>query len=212
MQDLKSKIGRYYKENEMKIWVIVIVFILAIIITQTLNNKVKEKRNVVATDGTSNSYYNHEEEENIETIEDMENTVASEKIISDPEKEERLYYSTLDTISTFVKSCNSGMIEYAYELVSEECKKEQMPTIEDFKTKYYNIIFDSKKSYKTSLITIGKNDITVICIDYFDDFLTTGEINDENKITDYIIGIKENDVYKLKLLGYSEYMEMENNQ
>lgn len=211
MQDFKNKIIKYYKENEMKIWVIIIVFVLAILITQTMNQRVKERKNTVATNDTNANNYYREVLENNESIENIENIENTEKK-SDPEKEERLYFSLRDEIVKFVRFCNEGRVEDAYEMVSEECKKEYMPTLEDFKNQYYDKIFDSKKSYETKLIMVGENDKTVICIDYFADILSAGKINDEDKITDYIIGIKENGIFKLKLLGYNEYMEMENNK
>ena len=50
-------------------------------------------------------------------------------------------------MNSFISYCNNNDIASAYNLLSDGCKKELFNTQNDFKQKYYDKIFTSKKDY-----------------------------------------------------------------
>lgn len=85
-----------------------------------------------------------------------------------------------DIISNFVEFCNKGKIQEAYELLSENCKKELYPTIDKFKENYYKKIFT-----QTREIEIQLEDKNVYKVTFYEDILESGKIENRNSIVDY---------------------------
>ena len=62
---------------------------------------------------------------------------------SDVSKEQ--YEEDKNLVNTFLEFCNNGKVEDAYNLISDECKQESYPTIEQFKKYYYDNILQTEQ-------------------------------------------------------------------
>lgn len=105
----------------------------------------------------------------------------------------------ITVIDNFVAYCNSGNLEQAYNLLTNECKEEMFPNINRFQEIYYKPIFGNGK--RTTKIENWYGDIYII--DYNDDALSTGIYSSDNNIRDYITICKDDDKnYKLNINKY----------
>lgn len=97
-------------------------------------------------------------------------------------------------IDEFIKHCKRGNVDNAYELLSQNCKDEKFPTLEDFQEDYYNKIF--LKVYKKGNYykTFNKELDIVVEYDYlsklykvifYENILETGKLDNKNSIIDY---------------------------
>lgn len=148
MEKIKRKIKMFWLEHSDPIIFYTLLIGGVIIIVQVLNQIAINKN----------------KEENNNT-----NIIQNEKIIykSNPED--------VELINKFIKYCKEKNLEGAYSLLSEECKNELYPTLEEFTNKYYSRVFDKKCN--TSIKYDENNDLYNIT--FFEDMLETGKI--ENK-------------------------------
>lgn len=179
---------RYYNQNRKKIlWIIlIIVFIIAII--QILNFFAKKNN------GSNNS-----KKESVVSNITYSNAVTSNKssVTGSEISQDKLKKDT-DIIDTFFNYCNEGDVEDAYELLTDECKEEMYPSVEDFKRIYYEYLFNGDKKSYTIENWVG--DIYRIMIT--DDILSTGKLNSTETRQDYMTVIRKNNEYKLNINSY----------
>lgn len=172
-------IFRYYNQNRKTIWLVIIAIIILIIAIQAINNIIKNQ-NVK----TSNNTINEKEYENNLNI----NILISNESV---EEDEKLI------IDQFIRYCNAGKIQDAYNLLTENCKNELFPTIEHFKNNYYNIYFLTTKLYSKEHFVVDTYKIKL-----YDDILSTGNVN-TNAIEDYFTLEKQkDDTIKLNISNY----------
>lgn len=180
-----NKITRWYNQKCKMIWIVVLTIGAVIALIQTLNNYYKNNTkdessstNISTTTNATNNY-------SVVTQEKINETVSDESI---------------DLIKDFFYYCNNGKIENAYNLLSEECKQELYPTVDDFKAKYYNKIFTEQKSYD-SMLWITTSRSHTYRVEIMADLLATGQ-KDNMPIEDYYTIIYENGDYKLSINNY----------
>ena len=181
------KLIRFYNQNRRKILmtILIIVFILGII--QLLNYITKVNKEQKVNQDNSMIESNNIEQELISDKSAVSgNSVSSTKLKKDA-----------DVINEFVKYCNDGNINSAYNLLTEECKEEMFPTIEDFNSIYYSKLFNS---YKTHTIEnwIGNT----YKINFTGDILSTGDLSSNESKQDYITVVKEDGESKLNINNY----------
>ena len=109
-------------------------------------------------------------------------------------------------VNTFLEFCNNGKIEEAYNLVSDECKKEVYPTLEDFKKYYYNDIFDKKRECNLQA-WISNSNYTVYKVRYTNSMLATGTYDETNVYQDYITLNRKNDTEKISIGNFIDSEE-----
>ena len=155
MEELRRKIKIFWIEHGTPIlfWTIAIIIVFAII--QLLN-------------------YNAEQQLKIENRVNEQNISETQNIYK-----ENSNYTKL--INDFLQYCNSKQIEKAYEMLSENCKTELYPTIDDFSNSYYNIIFSQSRDIEVKYDSI--NDIYQIV--FYEDILESGKLENRDSITDY---------------------------
>ena len=139
------------------------------------------------------------------------NTISSSNIINQEEYNDisvsntrsgitKQYSSTVESdlkiLDDFISYCNSGDIEKAYELISDDCKEVLYPSIENFREYYDNIFKNGKKNVEVEN-WINKT----YKIEFYEDALSTGEYSKNSK-SDYITIVKNGDEYKLNINGY----------
>jgi len=195
---------RFYYRNRYKIWGIIIAIILLIVIIQILNGMLAKQN-----------------KREIDSI--MKNNVSQNTTISTNKNE--IYFSTDESkitkdkvnetdlkkaktiIEDFVGKCNDKDIEGAYNLLSEDCKKEYYQNIEKFQNYYYNSNFGNSRK----LVTIENWILDTYRIRIRDDMMSTGKVS-ELSTEDYYTVVKENDEYKLNINSFISKKEINKNQ
>ena len=152
---LKSKIKIFWSEHRDPILFYAILGLALILIPQCLNMITK-----------MNTAQNEIAEENSNQIE--------VKTSSAENKENK------KLVEQFLEYCKNNKIEEAYNLISDECKEEKYKTLADFKTNYYNKIFNKKKS-----IAVKKQENNSYKVTFYEDMLETGKADENTSIIDY---------------------------
>lgn len=83
-----------------------------------------------------------------------------------------------DFIAKYVEACNTGNYKDAYNLVSEDCKKNYFNNDYDSYVEYVQNKFNSKKCYAIQNYS-NYNDKYIYSVKFFDDFLATGLTNSD---------------------------------
>ncbi len=154
MEKLKRSLKIFWTEHGTPIlfWAIVIVAIIFII--QTLNffaiKKEEQKVNINKNTGTNT---------NISKVEET--------------KDKQI-------IRQFIEFCEQGDNMQAYNMLSNQCKKELYPTINEFKDQYIYKVFNTKKD-----IEINYQQDETYQVIFYEDMLESGKIDGRNSMTDY---------------------------
>ncbi len=109
-------------------------------------------------------------------------------------------------INNFVSYCNEGKTREAYDLLSEECKQEVFPTINDFINLYYQVIFANPKTYTLENWISGKN--TTYKVRFVNDALAMGGKKAEQTFEDYITVVYKNEVPYLNINKFVQKNEI----
>lgn len=182
----------WYNRHSKLIWSTIGVIVGIIIIIQLIDHYYEEEnqkeleRAQTNTETTNTNIYNDI------NLDDTNSTVTGEGI-SSQQKEELTY------IDDFIEYCNEKNLQEAYNLLSEDCKEQLYPTLEDFETSYYDTVFNGET--KTVGVENWVNDIYKVTIS--DNYLSSGVYSTENNIQDYITIIEEDDEsIKLNINSY----------
>ena len=101
-------------------------------------------------------------------------------------------------IDEFVKYCNEHNTEEAYNILSDSCKEELYPEINDFISNYYEPLFkDEKRNY--SIENWASN---TYIVKFTGDLLATGKSANDSTYQDYITIIEENGQTKFNINKY----------
>lgn len=187
-----NKLIKLYNENRFVIIVVIIMIALGIIVLQTLNklageerkakieNIAKETNSSTSSQGTTISNTNT----SVITGQTVKNNIANTEIIKQ-----------------FVKYCNEGQIENAYNMLTDDCKERIYPSLERFKTMYYDRIFKIKRMYSLENWYEEGNSATYY-IKYTEDVMATGITNSKNNNSDYITVTKQEMTNCLNINSY----------
>ena len=177
---------RFYNQNRKVIIRAILVIALIIIIIQLLNylakNKNKERISTNINTNLNNEIKN-------ETLISKKSSVTGENVNS----------STLENskqlINSFMNYCNEKKLNEAYNLISNDCKNEMFATVEEFKILYYDHVFNNT----TKLYTIENYVDNIYEVNIKDNILSTGKIDSENNITNYVAIVKDESTKENKL-------------
>lgn len=188
------KLMRYFNQNRKAILTIVLIIVFAIIILQLLNYLVKRKNDV------NNIEINNVINENIQ----IDNTITSDKsAISGQNVSNTKLEKDTKIISKFMEYCNLNDIENAYNLLTDECKEQMFPTIQDFYNIYYLEIFNGENKIFTTENWIGNTYEVRIT----GDILSTGKLDSEETYQDYMTIVDD----KLNINNYVGREKVEKN-
>lgn len=179
-----SNLRRSITENRYKILAIIVAIILILCLIQALNQfaKTSNKKKNENTNTSYTSSYKPQE------------TVVLGGNVQDNKQEKNT-----KIMDEFIKYCNSKEIEKAYNLLTDECKREKFSnSIENFKTNYVEKIFTNTKTYNMQSWINGDNPTYKVRI--VDDALSTGNVG--NAVEDYVTIIKKDNDYKINLGSY----------
>lgn len=170
-----SKLIRLYNQNRALIFGIIAIIALIIIIIQTLNGLVREdretKRQNIEKEGNSST------SQSTTILGKDTSSITGEKDVNNKQN--------TDIIKLFVKHCNEGKVEEAYNMLTDECKNQIYPSLERFKTLYYDRIFKINRMYTLENWYVSGN-LATYYIKYTEDVLASGNANSKNNMGDYI--------------------------
>lgn len=177
-----SKIIRLYNQNRKMILVIVGTIVAVIVLIQVLNsyykNNTKDKSSSTNNSTTAYNTNNY-------------SIITQEKIDGNTAEE------SADLIKNFFDYCNNEKVEEAYNILSNNCKEELFPTVNEFKEKYYNKIFTEIRRYDT-VLWINTKTRNTYRVEIMSDLLATGQ-RESMPIEDYYTIVNEDGEYKLNI-------------
>ena len=187
------KLLSFYNRNWKKIWVIIIVIIFLGAVWWYLVNMSSdsENNNVASSNIDANNF-------NTISMTNKEQALSGQATTTSQEK--------VDFLDSFFSYCNSGDIENAYKLISDECKEEMYQNINGFKEAYYDPVFGNGK--KNVSVENYINDIYIVTLE--DDPLATGKLGG-NKFQDYVTIVEDGEGnIKLNINSYIGRTEINN--
>lgn len=123
-------------------------------------------------------------------------------VMDDTEVPKELQSPIENIIKEYMDACNNKEYEKAYNMLSQDCRDNLYPEIEDFK-KYIDAIFNTKKIYNIQDFS-NKNDTYIYIVTILNDIMLTGT-TDEEYIDTYdekIVIKNEKGELKLSIRGY----------
>lgn len=138
-----------------------------------------------------------QETENSISIYNPEKTMISGTEISKEEfdKDDKV-------VNSFIQYCNNGDMGAAYKLLSDDCKEELYPTIDDFKNKYCRNLFSDNKEYNMQS-WLNENNYHTYRVRYTEDIISSGVYDEGQCGQDYITVFKvSDDEYKININGF----------
>lgn len=199
------KLKHWFNQNRATFWKIILVIVIFIGLVQLMNFLVKNSsnnqlniamQNIANTTNTENNSVN----ENLTTSasDTTQNSLDNERsqLTGDLLTGEQI--SNAKIIDDFYNYCNTQDVESAYNLLTDECKEEMYPSIDNFRDSYYNELF-SNGQRKISIENWINNTYKVTIMD---DYLSTGKYSKENNVQDYVTIVQKGDDYKLNINNY----------
>lgn len=214
------KLIRFYYQNRLKVWAIILAIIFVISIIQVMNNfaskKLEEQNEEYSQETTSKNVVSYDKE--------------SEAIISGDKVPSQYRKDFGELIDQFFTYCIEHQPQLAYNLLSKETKEVLYPTEQLFEDLYYSEKFEGDKQFSfnswlirgrlyiyqvkifDNMLTTGKSDDT-----YYQDFVTICPEEGEYKLNiNSLIGIKNinqeynNDFLSIKVIKSNVFMDYEN--
>ncbi len=183
---------RWYNQNRGKFWIGVLIILAIIFVIQLSNNFFKNDNNDNNNKNQTSKALNNIKNNITGELEGSTSLVEGSNVSS---KDLEQHTAIIDT---FIKNCNNGKIEEAYNLLTDECKEEIFPNLESFKNKYYNNVFNT---YRTYSIQNWLEDTYKIKLT--EDALTTGKLSSSSGyLQEYITVVKKDSDYKLNINNY----------
>ena len=190
---------RYYNQNRKKIWGILISIASVFILIQLIN-QIMIKNNDVSMKSDSNI----EEITNLNT--NTSTLITNQSVVTGENLSTKQLQEATTIIDNFISYCNNKELQKAYDLLTDECKRQMYDTLEVFEQSYYNHVFAGER--KICTIENWLNNTYKVKI--IDDILATGKSNNGYAKQDYITVKKVNDEYKLNINNYIGYTQINN--
>lgn len=189
-----SNLRRELFSNRYLILAIMAAIIFLLLLINALNNMTKQNDNNLITPEQSIASNTTAKQE----IYTPEKTTISGSNVEAKKQEEN---KTI--IDNFINYCNQKQIEQAYNLLTDDCKKEVFFfNIGNFSNNYVNKIFNSKKTYSMQS-WVNRDTYTTYKVKIVDDMLSSGKITSkDNEIEDYYTVVQVGGEYKLNINNY----------
>lgn len=181
------KLMRFYNRNRKKIFRIILIIVFIFVILKLLNYFTKIKANKKIEETVNN--IDNSLTTNNSTLMSDKSSISGSSIQSSKLKKD------MDIINQFMDYCNNGDVSNAYNLLTDDCKKEMFPTIQDFSNIYYSSLFNGER--KSYTIENWENDTYSVRIT--SDILSTGSLKGDETRQDYITIIENS---KLNINSY----------
>lgn len=183
MNKLKIVFNRYRKKFN-----IVFVILLIIAVIQIVNMVVKyQQKSVSKKDFKTNT----------QVTADNSSLATNQSAVTGQVLDTRTTKDKISVIDNFINYCIKQEYEEAYQLLTEECKENLYPTIQDFKKYYCDGLFDGTNQSFSTENFVG--DIFTVKIQ--GDILATGKVENKN-YQDYITTVYEDHQYLLNINSF----------
>lgn len=179
------KLWKYYNQNRLKVWTIILAIILTLAMIRTLNSKLKNKTQDTDKGTTSNVVSYHNESQSMLTGGSVPKAYSDE-------------FGKF--INQFFTCCIEHDPQTAYSMVSNDTKQELYQTEELFEKNYYENKFSGNKEFSFQSWS-SSNSLYIYQVKIFDNMLATGKTNDKY-VEEYVTISIENGEYKLNLNSY----------
>lgn len=191
-----NRFMRWYNQNRKTVWKVIGIIVIVIIVIQLINHyyKVRNEEELNSNNQTQNETTNSSTNSNYNSVRvDDNNSVLSGDEMSSSQEEQ------IQIIDTFVDYCNKGDVESAYQLLTDECKQEMYPQLDNFINSYYNETFANSEKDVSVENWIGN----IYKVQISENMLATGKFSKETTKQDYITVVEtEDEQYKLNINGY----------
>ena len=179
---------RFFRQNRMAVWVLILGIIFIILVIQVLNsisrrNMEEENRKIL------------EEETTLSNVVSYDN--QSKSIISDEDVPEQYREDFGNLIEQFFNYCTQHEPQKAYSLLSQDTIDTLYPTVEIFESLYCSEKFEGDKDFSFQS-WIKSGDLYIYQVKIFDNMLATGKSND-TYYEDYVTIAPEDGEYKLNI-------------
>lgn len=185
------KLWKYYNQNKVKVWAILLAIILGWFMLQVLNSAIREQN-------ANTNEENNNEEETTSNVVSYRN--ESESMVTGGSVSSKYSNEIGAFINQFLTYCVNHEPARAYNMISSDTKQLFYPTQELFERNYYENKFSGNKQFSFQSWS-SSDGIFVYQIRIFDNMLATGQTND-NYIEDYVTVVVEAGDYKLNLNSY----------
>lgn len=186
------KLIGWYNENTEKFWIIIILIVSVIAFTQIANNYYKNKKEDTGANTNVSSARNTINNEIDGKLESTTSLIQGSGVSKNKLEKETA------VIDTFIKYCNEGQVENAYNLLTDECKEEIFPSLESFKSKYHNSVFKTYKTYNVQNY-FGET----YKLKLTEDALTTGKVGANSPyLQEYMTIVEKDSDFKLNINNY----------
>lgn len=183
-----NKLRRYFNQNREKIVRIVVPIVFGLFLLYFANGMVANKNKYI-NQGTTNLQNENSNSSNI-------NTNSALNIGSSSNSKDTSYTKDTDIITKFIEYCNEANTTAAYNMLSNECKENIYPTLDNFVTNYHKNNFESNK-----IFNIQRWTGSIYKVDLKENLLQTGKLTSEAK-QDYMTIVSQNGEYKLNINNY----------
>ena len=186
-----NRFRRIWNQNTKKILLILFIILIIFIVIQILNYfaKVSEEEQRQERENELQEYVGHQSEQSITSGGTVDKHV-DEQVES--------------TIEEFIHFCNEGDTQKAYEMLSNDCKEELYPTLENFTNTYYRRNFNTKKLFSMQSWVVSSLTYKVTL---HEDILSTGRVED-SVIEDYYTIVQEDGNWKLNIAGFIQKQDL----
>ena len=173
---------RFFNQNRKVIFWSIIVIAFILILIQLLNSLAESSHKYKANAKIENSLSNNNELQENNTYNSKNVLLSSDSLTQDEQISSRALTDDSNLIQSFVKFCNNQEVEQAYNLLSDDCKEQLYPNIDDFERNYYNLVFNGSK--KNVTVENWNKQIYRIKLNE-DNILQTGNLQGGSSQTDY---------------------------
>ncbi len=191
-----NKLRRFFYQNKYQILGVLGIIILIIVIIQLMNFWARKsntedviKNNTKIINGSNN--------------ENNKGLISDKSAVTGNEISQTQLENATTTISSFFEYCNNQKLDKAYELLTDECKKQMYNSLDVFKQSYYKNVFNGEKMN----YTIENWVKDTYRVNITGDLLATGKDDGYSKL-DYITVKRSDDEYKLNINNYIGYTEI----
>ncbi len=183
------KLIRYYNQNRVTIWIMILVIAFIFFIIQVLNNVAKENNQ------KTNEQIGKETTDNVVSYRNESKEIITGGTV--PEFNQQNFGTIIDQFFTY---CINHEPEEAYKMLSTDTKTVLYPSEKIFENLYYKEKFEGDKQYSFQAWS-GSGNRYIYQVKIFDNMLSTGK-SKGNYIEDYITICLEDGDYTLNINSY----------
>ncbi len=188
------KLRKFFYQNKYQILSFLGIIIFIFIIIQLMNLWIRKNNNVELIN----------KQQSTTTVNENNPGVISEKsAVTGQEVPKQQLDNETTAINTFMEYCNKQDFENAYNMITEECKKQMYNSLDAFKKSYYKDVFNGEKKNFTAENWVK----STYKVNITGDLLATGKVDEYSK-QDYITVKQVDGEYKLNINNYIGYSEV----